>query len=194
MLDIGRNLLTCKRRSDDLTVTNPEFIKKAIELKSCNALLLKINQIGTISEAIQAAKDAFGAGWGVMVSHRSGETEDVTISDIVVGIRAGQIVSPRPSCLVAAILIVTENWSPMPFGAAGKAQPNSSHRRRARTMPSTLARTSALLSTCEGGEMTSHDRQADWHVEKDEARVYYLQTELSSKRKVVVPIALGRKI
>jgi enolase len=44
-----------------LTVTNPEFIKKAIELKSCNALLLKVNQIGTISEAIQAAKDAFGA-------------------------------------------------------------------------------------------------------------------------------------
>ena len=78
--------------SDDLTVTNPTFIKKAIELKSCNALLLKVNQIGTITEAIQAAKDAFGAGWGVMVSHRSGETEDVTISDIVVGIRAGQIV------------------------------------------------------------------------------------------------------
>jgi enolase len=47
--------------SDDLTVTNPEFIKKAIELKSCNALLLKVNQIGTISESIQAAKDAFGA-------------------------------------------------------------------------------------------------------------------------------------
>ena len=80
-------------RSDDLTVTNPTFIKKAIELKSCNALLLKVNQIGTISEAIQAAKDAFGAGWGVMVSHRSGETEDVTIADIVVGLRAGQIVS-----------------------------------------------------------------------------------------------------
>lgn len=66
---------------DDLTVTNPAFIKKAIELKSCNALLLKVNQIGTITEAIQAAKDAFGAGWGVMVSHRSGETEDVTIGN-----------------------------------------------------------------------------------------------------------------
>lgn len=76
---------------DDLTVTNASFIKKAIELKACNALLLKVNQIGTVSEAIQAAKDAFGAGWGVMVSHRSGETEDVTIADIAVGIRAGQI-------------------------------------------------------------------------------------------------------
>lgn len=82
---------------DDLTVTNPTFIKKAIELKSCNALLLKINQIGTISEAIQAAKDAFGAGWGVMVSHRSGETEDVTIADIVVGLRAGQIKTGAPA-------------------------------------------------------------------------------------------------
>lgn len=78
-------------------MTNPEFIKKAIELKACNALLLKVNQIGTISEAIQAAKDAYGAGWGVMVSHRSGETEDVTIADIVVGLRSGQIVSCTPS-------------------------------------------------------------------------------------------------
>nr|Q96VP4.1 RecName: Full=Enolase; AltName: Full=2-phospho-D-glycerate hydro-lyase; AltName: Full=2-phosphoglycerate dehydratase [Curvularia lunata]AAK67491.1 enolase [Curvularia lunata] len=82
---------------DDLTVTNPEFIKTAIELKSCNALLLKVNQIGTISEAINAAKDAFGAGWGVMVSHRSGETEDVTIADIVVGLRSGQIKTNAPA-------------------------------------------------------------------------------------------------
>jgi enolase len=97
-----------------LTVTNPTFIKKAIELKSCNALLLKVNQIGTITEAIQAAKDAyvlfcqitssrsnrscsFGAGWGVMVSHRSGETEDVTIADIVVGLRSGQIKTGAPA-------------------------------------------------------------------------------------------------
>lgn len=82
---------------DDLTVTNPEFIKKAIELKSCNALLLKVNQIGTLTESIQAAKDAFGAGWGVMVSHRSGETEDVTISDIVCGLRCGQIKTGAPA-------------------------------------------------------------------------------------------------
>jgi enolase len=58
---------------------------------------LKVNQIGTITEAIQAAKDAFGAGWGVMVSHRSGETEDVTIADIVVGLRAGQIKTGAPA-------------------------------------------------------------------------------------------------
>jgi enolase len=85
-----------RHSSDDLTVTNPTFIKKAIELKSCNALLLKVNQIGTLTEAIQAAKDAYSANWGVMVSHRSGETEDVTIADIVVGVRAGQIKTGAP--------------------------------------------------------------------------------------------------
>ncbi|KAI9757108.1 MAG: 26S proteasome subunit rpt4 [Chaenotheca gracillima] len=82
---------------DDLTVTNPVRIKKAIELKSCNALLLKVNQIGTLTESIQAAKDAYAGGWGVMVSHRSGETEDVTIADVVVGLRAGQIKTGAPA-------------------------------------------------------------------------------------------------
>jgi len=83
--------------SDDLTVTNPLRIKKAIESKACNALLLKVNQIGTLTESIQAAKDSYAADWGVMVSHRSGETEDVTISDIVVGIRAGEIKTGAPA-------------------------------------------------------------------------------------------------
>ncbi|MCJ1450088.1 hypothetical protein MMC28_000417 [Mycoblastus sanguinarius] len=82
---------------DDLTVTNPLRIKKAIELKSCNALLLKVNQIGTLTESIQAAKDSYAAGWGVMVSHRSGETEDVTIADIAVGLRCGQIKTGAPA-------------------------------------------------------------------------------------------------
>lgn len=83
--------------SDDLTVTNPQRIKKAVELKSCNALLLKVNQIGTLTEAIQAAKDSYAANWGVMVSHRSGETEDVTIADIAVGLRSGQIKTGAPA-------------------------------------------------------------------------------------------------
>jgi enolase len=83
--------------SDDLTVTNPKRIKRAIDSKACNALLLKVNQIGTLTESIQAAKDSFAAGWGVMVSHRSGETEDVTISDIVVGLRAGEIKCGAPA-------------------------------------------------------------------------------------------------
>ncbi|TLS26202.1 hypothetical protein PpBr36_05273 [Pyricularia pennisetigena] len=83
--------------ADDLTVTNPLRIKKAIEQKAANALLLKVNQIGTLTESIQAAKDSFADGWGVMVSHRSGETEDVTIADIAVGLRAGQIKTGAPA-------------------------------------------------------------------------------------------------
>ncbi|KAL2207180.1 putative enolase [Sarocladium strictum] len=81
---------------DDLTVTNPKRIKQAIDLKACNALLLKVNQIGTLTESIQAAKDSYADGWGVMVSHRSGETEDVTIADISVGLRAGEIKTGAP--------------------------------------------------------------------------------------------------
>ncbi|CAM0135287.1 phosphopyruvate hydratase [Umbelopsis sp. WA50703] len=81
---------------DDLTVTNPKRIATAIEKTACNALLLKVNQIGTLTESIQAAKDSQDAGWGVMVSHRSGETEDTTIADIVVGLRTGQIKTGAP--------------------------------------------------------------------------------------------------
>merc|ERR1712070_916427 len=61
---------------DDLLVTNPKCVQKAIDEKACNALLLKVNQIGSISESIEAVKMAKEAGWGVMTSHRSGETED----------------------------------------------------------------------------------------------------------------------
>ncbi|KAF9135718.1 phosphopyruvate hydratase, partial [Mortierella sp. 14UC] len=81
---------------DDLTVTNPLRIASAIEKKSCNALLLKVNQIGTITESIKAAVLSQQSGWGVMVSHRSGETEDFTIADIVVGLRTGQIKTGAP--------------------------------------------------------------------------------------------------
>ncbi len=81
---------------DDLLVTNTERIAKAIKLKSCNALLLKINQIGTITESINAAKLAKSAGFKVMVSHRSGETEDDFIADLAVGIAAEQIKSGAP--------------------------------------------------------------------------------------------------
>ncbi|ANB13626.1 phosphopyruvate hydratase ENO1 [Sugiyamaella lignohabitans] len=82
---------------DDLTVTNPKFIAKAIETKAADALLLKVNQIGTLTESIQAAKDSYAAKWGVMVSHRSGETEDTFIADLSVGIRSGQIKTGAPA-------------------------------------------------------------------------------------------------
>ncbi|KAF3423462.1 hypothetical protein E2986_10661 [Frieseomelitta varia] len=81
---------------DDLTVTNPERIKTAIEKKACNCLLLKVNQIGTVTESINAHKLAKSAGWGTMVSHRSGETEDTFIADLVVGLSTGQIKTGAP--------------------------------------------------------------------------------------------------
>merc|ERR550525_1428979 len=81
---------------DDLLVTNPKRINKALEVGACNALLLKVNQIGSISEAIEAATMSQNAGWGVMVSHRSGETEDCFIADLVVGLRTGQIKTGAP--------------------------------------------------------------------------------------------------
>jgi len=81
---------------DDLLVTNPKRIQKAIELKACNALLLKVNQIGSVTEAIRACLLAQSAGWGVMVSHRSGETEDTFIADLVVGLGTGQIKTGAP--------------------------------------------------------------------------------------------------
>jgi len=81
---------------DDLLVTNVKRIQKAIETKACNALLLKVNQIGTVSESIDACKLAQKNGWGVMVSHRSGETEDSFIADLVVGLKTGQIKSGAP--------------------------------------------------------------------------------------------------
>ena len=81
---------------DDLTVTNPVKIKRAIDEKSCNALLLKLNQIGSVTEAIQAVKDSKAAGWGVMTSHRSGETEDTYIADLAVGLCTGQIKTGAP--------------------------------------------------------------------------------------------------
>lgn len=81
---------------DDLTVTNIEKIKRAIDEKSCTCLLLKVNQIGSISESIAAVKMAKQAGWGVMTSHRSGETEDTYIADLAVGLCTGQIKTGAP--------------------------------------------------------------------------------------------------
>lgn len=81
---------------DDLLVTNTTRVKKAIEDKSCNALLLKVNQIGSVSESIEAVTLAKRAGWAVMTSHRSGETEDTFIADLAVGLATGQIKTGAP--------------------------------------------------------------------------------------------------
>lgn len=81
---------------DDLLVTNSKRIARALDVKACNALLLKVNQIGSITEAIDAANLSMLNGWGVMVSHRSGETEDSFIADLVVGLRTGEIKTGAP--------------------------------------------------------------------------------------------------
>jgi enolase len=81
---------------DDLFVTNTERLQKGVEMGAANALLWKYNQVGTLSEALDAANMAFRNGYGVVVSERSGETEDYTIADCVVGLNAGQIKTGAP--------------------------------------------------------------------------------------------------
>ena len=82
---------------DDLFVTNPERLAKGIELKAANAILIKLNQIGSISETLKAISMAKEAGMNAIVSHRSGETEDTTIADLVVGTATGQIKTGAPA-------------------------------------------------------------------------------------------------
>jgi enolase len=76
---------------DDVFVTNPKIIKKAIEDKLANSTLIKLNQIGTVTETVEAVNLARAAGWTAVFSHRSGETEDTTIADMVVGLGTGMI-------------------------------------------------------------------------------------------------------
>ncbi len=82
---------------DDLLVTNPERVRRAISEHAANALLVKLNQIGSLTETIEAVEICQRAGWRAIVSHRSGETEDATIADLVVGLNAGQIKTGAPA-------------------------------------------------------------------------------------------------
>jgi enolase len=81
---------------DDLLVTNSERVRRAIDLRACNSLLCKVNQIGSLSEAIAAVQLAQRSGWTAVVSHRSGETEDATIADLAVALNTGQIKTGAP--------------------------------------------------------------------------------------------------
>lgn len=81
---------------DDLFVTNPERVRKGVSMGAANALLWKVNQIGTLTEAFEAADAAFRGGFGVCVSERSGETEDPIIADLVVALNCGQIKTGSP--------------------------------------------------------------------------------------------------
>jgi enolase len=81
---------------DDLYVTNVERLSKGIEMKASNSILIKLNQIGTLTETVAAIKMAQAAGWTAVVSHRSGETEDTTIADLAVGLNTGLIKAGAP--------------------------------------------------------------------------------------------------
>jgi enolase len=82
---------------DDLLVTNPTFVQRGIEERAANSVLVKVNQIGTLSETFEAVQLAHRASWTTMISHRSGETEDATIADIAVAVNAGQIKTGAPA-------------------------------------------------------------------------------------------------
>jgi enolase len=82
---------------DDLLVTNPKRVQKAIDEKACNALLVKVNQIGSLTETIEAVELSQRNGWRTVISHRSGETEDTTIADLAVGLNTGQIKTGAPA-------------------------------------------------------------------------------------------------
>ncbi|MBN2201039.1 phosphopyruvate hydratase [bacterium] len=81
----------CQVVGDDVYVTNVEYLKKGIAMGASNSILIKLNQIGTLTETLNAIEMAHKAGWTAVVSHRSGETEDTTIADVVVATNAGQI-------------------------------------------------------------------------------------------------------
>src|SRR5512136_441118 len=82
---------------DDLLVTNPERVRRAIHDKAANALLVKLNQIGSLTETIEAVETCHRAGWRAVTSHRSGETEDSTIADLAVALNMGQIKTGAPA-------------------------------------------------------------------------------------------------
>jgi enolase len=87
----------CQLVGDDLFVTNPERLSRGIEAGVANSILVKVNQIGTLTETLEAVRMARGAGYSAVMSHRSGETEDTTIADLAVGTGCGQIKTGAPS-------------------------------------------------------------------------------------------------
>jgi enolase len=100
---LGWRLLTqrvgqrCQLVGDDLFVTDPERLRRGIAEGAANAVLVKLNQIGTLTETLETIDLARGRGWGAVISHRSGETEDTTIADLAVATGCGQIKTGAPS-------------------------------------------------------------------------------------------------
>ena len=92
-----RSETTSQLVGDDLFVTNVEFLRRGIEERVGNAILVKVNQIGTLTESLDVIAMARDAGYATVISHRSGETEDTTIADLAVAVNAGQIKTGAPS-------------------------------------------------------------------------------------------------
>ena len=82
---------------DDLFVTNVDFLRRGVDEGVANAILVKVNQIGTLTESLDVIEMARAAGYATVISHRSGETEDTTIADLAVAVNAGQIKTGAPS-------------------------------------------------------------------------------------------------
>ncbi len=124
---------------DDLFVTNPERLKQGIETKAANSILVKVNQIGTLSETLEAIEMAKKAGFGIVLSHRSGETEDATIADLAVATNAGQIKtgslsrSDRTAKYNQLLRIEEELGSSAEYSGAGflRARPQKSKKKNA---------------------------------------------------------------
>lgn len=112
--------------ADDLTATNCERLQLAVQRRAASCLLLKVNQIGTLSEAFAAARMAFDAGWGVQVSHRSGETEDAFIADLAVALGCGQLKCGAPCrservAKLNQLLRIEDTWPAIPIALTAEA-------------------------------------------------------------------------
>jgi enolase len=111
---------------DDLLVTNTTFLKRAVDEHAGNAILVKLNQIGTLTETINTVKMAYEANWGVIISHRSGETEDTTIAHLAVGLGTGQIKTgsltrSERTAKYNELLRISEGLAEAPFSPPKKA-------------------------------------------------------------------------
>ena len=131
----------CQLVGDDLFVTNVDFLKKGIETGCANSILIKVNQIGTLTETLDAIEMAHRAGYTSVTSHRSGETEDSTIADIAVATNSGQI----------------KTGSAIAFGPYGQVQPAAPHRGGARRRGYLRLYEDLPQVICDGRPLVPHD-------------------------------------
>ena len=159
---------------DDLFVTNTERLKKGIELGAANAILVKVNQIGTLTESLEAIETAKEAGYACIVSHRSGETEDSTIADLVVGVNAGQIKS-------AAATVSPSTTSSSASRTSSRAARATPARPRFTTFAKQVVRAGAGLTR---RRSTSDGRH--WALGHMAQRLFYVEQRLAKAVRALV--------